>query len=149
MLMLDWRFGMETSADFRGILCELTAGLNATFTVVEPWEFGPHNAQLNGPEGQCARGFAIEPAHPVTQTVLCAARSEMPGTPEPGLWHFATDGRYTAEAGIPTVGFGPGDPSLAHATREHIHVSDIVTAVHVLARAIQDAPPGAEVPSAT
>lgn len=35
-------------------------------------------------------------------------------------WRFATDGGHFMSAGIPTVGFGPGDDSLAHTTEEHI-----------------------------
>jgi len=49
-------------------------------------------------------------------------------------WPFSTDGTYTmAEAGIPTVGFGPGDERLAHATDEHIHIEDMFHAATVYA----------------
>lgn len=37
-----------------------------------------------------------------------------------GVWPFATDGGYISAAGIPTLGFGPGDETLAHTNRERI-----------------------------
>ncbi len=44
-------------------------------------------------------------------------------------WHFSTDGVYTAgTAGIPTLGFGPGEERFAHAIDEQIRLPDVVTA---------------------
>ncbi len=45
-------------------------------------------------------------------------------------WKFSTDGVYSAgTAGIPTVGFGPGDERLAHQPDERISVKELVKAV--------------------
>ncbi|MBU7031262.1 MAG: YgeY family selenium metabolism-linked hydrolase [Theionarchaea archaeon] len=42
------------------------------------------------------------------------------------IWEFSTDGVYTkSRAGIPTVGFGPGDWRLAHQPNEHVAVSEL------------------------
>jgi acetylornithine deacetylase/succinyl-diaminopimelate desuccinylase-like protein len=44
-------------------------------------------------------------------------------------WRFSTDGVATAgELNIPTIGFGPGDPSLAHQPNEHISLEDVASA---------------------
>jgi acetylornithine deacetylase/succinyl-diaminopimelate desuccinylase-like protein len=44
-------------------------------------------------------------------------------------WRFSTDGIATAgQLGIPTVGFGPGDPTLAHQPNEHIRLDDVMAA---------------------
>jgi len=44
-------------------------------------------------------------------------------------WRFSTDGIATSgQLGIPTVGFGPGDPTLAHQPNEHIALDDVVSA---------------------
>ncbi len=46
---------------------------------------------------------------------------------EPALSHyrFATDGRLIAPAGIPVLGFGPGDEAMAHTAGERIAVAEM------------------------
>jgi succinyl-diaminopimelate desuccinylase len=43
-----------------------------------------------------------------------------------GVWRFATDGGQVAGLGIPTVGFGPGDPRVVHTNQERIAVAALV-----------------------
>jgi len=45
------------------------------------------------------------------------------------IWRFATDGGHLMAAGIPTVGFGPGDETLAHTNQEHISLAQMEEAV--------------------
>ena len=55
-----------------------------------------------------------------------AALQEAFGHPVPvGRWTFATDGGHLFAAGVPCVGFGPGDERLAHTNLEHIPVSEL------------------------
>ena len=49
-----------------------------------------------------------------------------------------TDAALLNEAGIPTVCFGPGDISLAHAAEEFVRVDDIEGATRVLARVVRE-----------
>jgi acetylornithine deacetylase len=49
-----------------------------------------------------------------------------------------TDAALLNEAGIPTVCFGPGDISLAHAAEEFVPVDDIEGATKVLARVVRE-----------
>jgi acetylornithine deacetylase/succinyl-diaminopimelate desuccinylase-like protein len=44
---------------------------------------------------------------------------------EPGHWLFCTNGSGTAALGIPTIGFGPGDETLAHRVDEHIELAEL------------------------
>jgi acetylornithine deacetylase/succinyl-diaminopimelate desuccinylase-like protein len=44
---------------------------------------------------------------------------------EPGHWPFCTNGSGTAALGIPTIGFGPGDETLAHRVDEHIELDEL------------------------
>lgn len=49
--------------------------------------------------------------------------------PRTGIWPFSTDGAYTmGTAGIPTIGFGPGEERLAHSTNEHVRLVDVAAA---------------------
>lgn len=46
-----------------------------------------------------------------------------------GKWDFSTNGNYwCGKAGIPSIGFGPGDEVYAHAINEHVPLADVVDA---------------------
>jgi acetylornithine deacetylase/succinyl-diaminopimelate desuccinylase-like protein len=45
------------------------------------------------------------------------------------IWSFATDGGHLMTAGIPTIGFGPGDETLAHTNQERINLAQMEEAV--------------------
>ncbi len=73
--------------------------------------------------------------HPLVITAAQAIRAQTKRRPQIGRWDFSSDGVYTAGvAGIPTVGFGPGDPRCAHAADEHVRLDDVCTAAEVYAR---------------
>lgn len=48
---------------------------------------------------------------------------------------MATDGRFTARAGIPTIIYGPGDPRLAHVPNEWVGIDEVVSATKAYALA--------------
>ena len=123
-LVLDWRTTSETGDDVREILRSLTEGLPATFESYDDWDSG--SGGLKQP------GFYTEATNPLVQQLQAAVLEKNPNAPEPGIWQFATDGRHTQAAGIPTVGFGPGDGTLAHTTRERIEVAEMTWHMEVL-----------------
>jgi succinyl-diaminopimelate desuccinylase len=43
-----------------------------------------------------------------------------------GVWRFATDGGQVAALGVPTVGFGPGDPEVVHTNHERVATSALI-----------------------
>ncbi len=46
-----------------------------------------------------------------------------------GKWDFSTNGNYwCGKAGIPCIGFGPGDEVYAHSRQEHVPLKDVVEA---------------------
>jgi acetylornithine deacetylase/succinyl-diaminopimelate desuccinylase-like protein len=50
-------------------------------------------------------------------------------TPEIGYWHFCTNGsHYGGEAGIKTIGFGPGDLHTAHIIDEYMPMDQLMKA---------------------
>ena len=116
-LTLDWRTTTETGADVKRILEGLLDGLPASFVSFDDWE--------SGTGGIKHPGFVIEPEHPLVSSLQRVVAREIPGTLEPGIWRFATDGRFSHAVGIPTIGFGPGDEGLAHTTRERIAVTEL------------------------
>jgi acetylornithine deacetylase/succinyl-diaminopimelate desuccinylase-like protein len=46
---------------------------------------------------------------------------------------MASDGRFFAEAGYPTIIYGPGDPSLAHVPDEWVGVDEVLDATKAYA----------------
>ena len=77
--------------------------------------------------------WVFPPNHPLVRAMTQAAR-EVGLRPSLTRWHFATEGAYTAAvAEVPTVGFGPGDPELAHMCNEHVALEQVHTAAQVYA----------------
>ncbi|RLC90886.1 MAG: YgeY family selenium metabolism-linked hydrolase [Chloroflexi bacterium] len=72
--------------------------------------------------------WAFDEHHPLIAAMLQSAR-EAGLRPALDKWYFATEGAYTAGvAQIPTVGFGPGDPALAHTCDEHVNLEQVYAA---------------------
>jgi putative selenium metabolism hydrolase len=72
--------------------------------------------------------------HPLLTRALASLENSLGRKPAVGTWTFSTDGVYTmGEAGIPTVGFGPGDARYVHAADEHIHLADVHRAAQAYA----------------
>ncbi|MGQ9555534.1 MAG: M20 family metallopeptidase [Anaerolineae bacterium] len=72
--------------------------------------------------------FQLPADHPIL-TLARHALAELTGTkPNVGVWRFSTDGGHLMEAGIPTIGYGPGEEHLVHTTHESIAVADLTQA---------------------
>jgi len=64
-----------------------------------------------------------------------AVEHELGYRPRIGRWDFSTDGVYSAGvAGIPTVGFGPGEEKYAHTVEEQVSIARLVDAARVYAK---------------
>lgn len=67
--------------------------------------------------------------HPLIRQVCRAVEGELGYKPRIGRWSFSTDGAYTmGVAGIPTVGFGPGEEKYAHTSDDQVPLSDLMRA---------------------
>jgi putative selenium metabolism hydrolase len=72
---------------------------------------------------------------PLVRLAIRAVQNSLGFHPRLGTWPFSTDGTYTMGlAGIPTIGFGPGDERQAHTTDEQIRVADVLDAARVYAQ---------------
>jgi acetylornithine deacetylase/succinyl-diaminopimelate desuccinylase-like protein len=79
--------------------------------------------------------WALEAEHPLVKTASRVIRQALGYRPIVGQWAFSTDGVYTmGVAGIPTVGFGPGDAVHAHTADERIPLEDVFKATSVYAQ---------------
>jgi putative selenium metabolism hydrolase len=79
--------------------------------------------------------WALEIEHPLIKTVSRAVKKTLGYKPEIGQWAFSTDGVYTKGiAGIPTIGFGPGEEDCAHTADEYVRLADVFKASSVYAQ---------------
>lgn len=72
-------------------------------------------------------------------TALRQARAEVLG--DPGVvrtWRFGVDGTFISRAGIPCVGFGPGDEFLAHTPRDCVPAAHVPACAKVYGQLIVD-----------
>ncbi|MFZ2362496.1 MAG: YgeY family selenium metabolism-linked hydrolase [Anaerolineae bacterium] len=73
--------------------------------------------------------WALEPDDPFVQAGLAAIEALWGRRALAGKWDFSTNGNYwRGKAGIPSIGFGPGDEIYAHAVNEHVPLADVVEA---------------------
>lgn len=74
--------------------------------------------------------YLLDPEHPAVAWAQAALRPVRGGAAvDVGTWWFATDAPYLAAMGAPVLGLGPGDPELAHTTREALPLAELVAAV--------------------
>ena len=73
--------------------------------------------------------WALEQNHPLVEAGQETRRQiGLPEAPS-GKWNFSTNGIYWAgKAGIPSIGFGPGDEETAHTVRDSVPLEDMVQA---------------------
>ncbi len=73
--------------------------------------------------------WALPEDAPIVQAGVAAASAYL-GRPVPtGKWNFSTNGIYwMGKAGIPSIGFGPGDEIYAHTVLDQVPLQDVVDA---------------------
>jgi len=79
--------------------------------------------------------WVISADHPLVDAAVRAAQMQLKRRPEITRWRFSTEGVYTAgEAGIPSVGLGPGREATAHTADEHVRLADVYAAAEIYAQ---------------
>ena len=78
--------------------------------------------------------WALEESHPLVKAGQ-TARTSIGLTDSPSSkWNFSTNGIYWAgKAGIPSIGFGPGNEETAHTVRDSVPLNDMVKATEFYA----------------
>lgn len=78
--------------------------------------------------------WAYEESHPLVQAGQSARVAIGLEDKPSGKWAFSTNGIYWAgKAGIPSIGFGPGDEETAHTVRDSVSLTDMVKATEFYA----------------
>ncbi|MHB8933584.1 MAG: YgeY family selenium metabolism-linked hydrolase [Bellilinea sp.] len=78
--------------------------------------------------------WLLEESHPLAQAGLKSIHSLWGEVRPLGTWDFSTNGTYWAgKAGIPSIGFGPGDERTAHTIEENVPLDDVVSATEFYA----------------
>lgn len=77
------------------------------------------------------RAYILPLDHPAVRTAERVVNAVSGESRPVGIWEFATDGGHFAAAGMAPVGFGPGDPYLAHTVNEQIEIAEFETAIEI------------------
>jgi putative selenium metabolism hydrolase len=103
--------------------------LQGEIFVNEPFYDTPSYTGFKFPVTKYFPPWLQEESHPLVQAGLKAIK-DLWGEDRPlGTWDFSTNGTYWAgKAGIPSIGFGPGDEKNAHTLLEHVPLNEVVDA---------------------
>jgi succinyl-diaminopimelate desuccinylase len=111
----------ETTAEVRDIAERAVAGMSGIRVQVTPaYEARP--ATMSDPDGDLASAM-------LTANRFLGLSTEVTG------FSMATDGRFFAAAGYPTIIYGPGDPRLAHVPDEWVGIDEVLEATRAYALA--------------
>lgn len=78
--------------------------------------------------------WLLEESNPFVQSGVKTAKALWGGEPKTGKWDFSTNGTYwCGKAGIPSIGFGPGDEIHAHTVLDQVSLDDVVRATEFYA----------------
>jgi succinyl-diaminopimelate desuccinylase len=93
-------------------------------------QFPGMRVEVQGRTG--GRATLLDVDSPIVHAMASANRA-LGIDPEPTGYNMGTDGRHFAAAGIPTIIYGPGDPSLAHVPNEWIGIDEVMEAARAYA----------------
>lgn len=114
-VILDLRF--QPGADTDKLLRDLRelAGDASVYVPEKVWASGTVSMAIP----MMYPPYHLEVGHPLLRRAL-----EALGQREAGCWPFTTDAPYFGGQ-APVIGYGSGDPALAHTTHEHLRLADL------------------------
>lgn len=134
-LHLDWRsLPGETAGD---VMAQLQPLLDGCLAEVEgsSGELALHTHNLRTWTGRTATfpavfpSFGLDPQHALVAQSRRVLQEALSRPVETIIWPFATDGGHLMAAGVPTIGFGPGDPHAAHTIGESVPLEMLAEAM--------------------
>jgi len=132
LLVAEGRLGVQLGEEPSAARIALEATI-ADACARDPW-LRDHPVEVSWPGGQFAPG-SIDAGHPlIAQTsdaiVAVTGRAAPPRAAAP----YGSDLRlYAGIGGIPTLHYGPGDVSFAHAPREQVELDEVLQSARALA----------------
>lgn len=81
--------------------------------------------------------MAIDADHPLVAAGAAAVEQVLGRAPDVRTWRFGVNATFMSEAGIPTIGIGPGNEDWAHTPDEHVPVGQLVESSRIYAALIQ------------
>ncbi|MCC6739211.1 MAG: M20 family metallopeptidase [Planctomycetia bacterium] len=124
-VFLDWRSTVERPVDAAKWLRRHVGGrfeVDLPRTDYRSWTgYGEKDVTTT------QEGFVTPKGHPLVKRVAAAVGASSGRAPRVGVWRFATDGRLTSAAGIPTVGYSPAEEAGCHVADESVPVAGLKT----------------------
>jgi putative selenium metabolism hydrolase len=77
--------------------------------------------------------MSIDPEHELVAAGRAAVAGVTGKQPELRTWRFGVNATFMGEAGIPTIGIGPGNEDYAHTRNEHVPIDELVQASRIYA----------------
>lgn len=115
------------------VVAEIRAALDAVAATDADFSY----TLIEDPRGDFIPANITEEDSPLVQAVQASVRTELGREPQFFVaWAGATDGRFYRQAGIDTVGFGPGGEN-AHGANEAGYIDDLVAEANVYAATIE------------
>ncbi len=139
----------EVIAQIEGLIPDY---LKAEIRVEELFYDDPSYTGFVFPVSKFYPPWILDEAHPLSQAGQQTIETLWSEQRPLGTWDFSTNGTYWAgKAGIPSIGFGPGDEKLAHTSMEQVPLNDVVASTEfyalfpkMLSEQINSAPPVSE-----
>ncbi len=131
-LHIDWRTVPQHSPE--EICASLQALLDASLQDGAEGEVSvkeEHHRTYTGEERDVPAAFpsfVIDEGDPLLEQSKSALREALGREVPVRRWEFATDGGHLVAAGIPSIGFGPGDEALAHTNQERVPIAQLTEA---------------------
>jgi putative selenium metabolism hydrolase len=136
ILFIDRRmtFGETKEQAIAQVRALIPAEHRASITVEEMFYDEPSYTGFVFPVDKYFPAWALAENHPLVQAGIQARLLIGLGEAQTGKWDFSTNGTYWAgKAGIPSIGFGPGDERLAHTAGEFVPLAEVVKATEFYA----------------